>query len=316
MTDLKPVVIIAGPTASGKSALALDLAQEFTGTVINADSMQVYRELSVLTARPPGGEEARAPHRLFGVAPASDACSVGRWLDMAAAEINAAWDDGRLPVVTGGTGMYLKALTDGLADIPNIPDQVNKDARADYERLGGEAFRDELAKLDPGAAAKLPAGDRQRLIRVMAVVRATGKPLAHWQGEQTEGPALDARFGTIVLMPGRDDLYAATDARFDKMLSEGAVDEVKALVALGLDLDLPAMKALGVKELARHLAGEITLDEATGAAKQATRNFAKRQMTWLRNQVAADHVIEASYGPEHRQGVVSFVRGFLAGGRA
>jgi tRNA dimethylallyltransferase len=244
--------------------------------------------------------------------PASEACSVGRWLDMAAAEINAAWDQGRLPVVTGGTGMYLKALTEGLADIPDIPDQVNKKARADYDRLGGEAFRDALAKLDPDAAAKLPAGDRQRLIRVMAVVRATGRPLADWQGKQIEGPALAARFATIVLMPGRDELYAASDARFDGMMESGALDEVKALVALDLDPDLPAMKALGVPELARHLAGELTLESAAQAAKQATRNFAKRQMTWLRNQVAADHLIEAPYGPEHREGVFSFVRGFLA----
>ncbi len=311
MSKKNPVVIIAGPTASGKTALALDLAREFDGTVINADSMQVYRELSVLTARPGSGEEAQAPHRLFGVMPASEACSAGRWLDMAAAEINAAWGEGRLPVVAGGTGMYLKVLTCGLAHIPDIPDEVNKKARVDYERLGGEAFRGELAKLDADAAARLPAGDRQRLTRAMAVVRATGRPLADWQEEQGPAPALDARFWTIVLMPGRDDLYAASDARFDGMMENGALGEVKALVALGLDPQRPAMKALGVPELARHLAGELTLENAVQAAKQATRNFTKRQMTWLRNQVAADHLIEASYGPEHREGVFSFVRGFL-----
>lgn len=309
--DLNPVVIIAGPTASGKTALALDIAAAFNGTVINADSMQVYRELRVLTARPGDDEEARAPHRLFGVLPASEACSVGRWLTLAAAEIETAWKEGRLPLIVGGTGMYIKALLEGLAAIPEIPDAVNEEVRALYDELGGEAFRVELAKLDPDAARRLPNGDSQRLTRAMAVVRATGKTLAQWQGKQERGPALAARFLTIALVPDREALYAACEARFEAMLENGAIDEIKALMALGLDASLPAMKALGVPELCRHVKGEISLDEAAGAAKQATRNFAKRQLTWLRNQVNADHVIEDFYGPGHRQEVASAVRGFL-----
>ena len=311
MTELNPVVIIAGPTASGKSALALDVAREFSGTVINADSMQVYEDLSVLTARPGEGSKAAVPHRLFGVLPASVACSAGRWLKMAAGEIEAAWGDGRLPVMVGGTGLYLKVLTEGLAEIPGIADEFNEQANDLYDRLGGEAFKAELAKLDPVAAKSLPAGDSQRLKRAMAVVRATGRRLADWQGEQAEGPAVAARFATIALIPAREDLYAAIDARFDAMIAEGAVDEVKALMARRLDPGLPAMKALGVPELGRHLAGQTTLEDAALAAKQATRNFAKRQLTWLRNQMTADLVIEDLYGPAHRAKAVAVVRAFL-----
>jgi tRNA dimethylallyltransferase len=312
VTDLRPIIIIAGPTASGKTALALDMAAAFNGTVINADSMQVYRELRILTARPGDDEEARAPHKLFGVLPASEVCSVGRWLTLATAEIETAWKEGRLPLIVGGTGMYIKALTEGLAAIPEIPDAVNEEVRALYDSLGGEAFKEALAKLDADAARRLPAGDSQRLTRAMAVVRATGKPLAQWQGEQGQGPAVAARFLTIALVPGREDLYAACEARFKAMLEGGAIDEVQALLALGLDASLPAMKALGVPELGRHVNGEISLDEAADAAKQATRNFAKRQLTWLRNQVNADHVIEDFYSSGRRQEVASAVRDFLA----
>ncbi len=312
VTDLQPVVIIAGPTASGKSALAVDVAREFKGTVINADSMQVYRELKVLTARPPvDDEDGVVPHRLFGVLPAAERCSAGRWLKMAAAEIGAARDAGRLPVVVGGTGLYLKALTEGLAEVPEIPAAVNDAVRRRYDAIGGEAFRAELAKRDPAAAARLPAADGQRLKRAMAVVEATGRPLSDWQREQADAPWVAARFGVVALMPPRDALYAACDARFDAMLAAGALEEVRGLAALGLDPGLPAMKALGVKELMRHLAGETSLAAAAAAARQSTRNFAKRQMTWLRNQLAPDHAIPAPYGPGERRGALDWVRGFL-----
>jgi len=312
VSNQKPVLVIAGPTGSGKTALALDLAVAFSGTVINADSMQVYEDLRVLTARPNADEEAAAPHKLFGVLPASSPCSVGRWLEMAVAEIEVAWGQGRLPILAGGTGMYLKALSEGLAAIPDIAAEIIDDTRALFERLGGAAFKEELAKLDPDGAAKLPPGDRQRLERLMAVAKATGKPLAHWQAQQSPGPAVDARFATIALIPAREDLYAATDRRFDAMMTGGALDEVRGLLAQNLDPALPAMKALGVPELGRHLAGLLTLEEAAAAARQATRNFAKRQLTWLRNQVRADYVIEGSYGPDTQDGAREFVEGFLA----
>ena len=313
VSEAKPVLIIAGPTGSGKTALALDLAAAFSGTVINADSMQVYEDLSILTARPGAEQEKAAPHKLFGVLKARSPCSVGRWLGMAVAEIEAAWTEDRLPILVGGTGMYLKALLDGLADIPDVPEKILGEACALYDKLGGAAFKDAVAELDPDGAAKLPPGDRQRLERLMAVVRATGKTLAHWQGQQPPGPALDARFATVALMPERQELYAVTDKRYDAMVAEGALDEVKALLAQNLDAALPAMKALGVAELGRHLAGEWTLDEAAAAARQATRNFAKRQLTWLRTQVNADYVIEGFCGADSLEGARGFVEGFING---
>jgi tRNA dimethylallyltransferase len=314
-SEAEPIVIIAGPTASGKSALALDAAEEFTGTVINADSMQVYRELRVLTARPTDGDEARVPHRLFGALPATEACSVGRWLGMARAEIEAARGAGRLPILVGGTGLYLKALTDGLAPVPGIPQGIRSEARRLHARLGGEAFRAELAKVDAEAARRLEAGDSQRLIRAFEVVRATGHPLADWQRQGAGGPATDARFATIVLAPPRDALYAAIDARLDTMIEEGALDEVAALDRLGLDAGLPAAKAVGVPELRRHLRGEITLDEALDSAKRASRNFAKRQLTWLRHQMPGAHVVPAQYSESLRPEIFSFICQFLLTGR-
>jgi tRNA dimethylallyltransferase len=305
------VLIVAGPTGSGKSALAIDAAVEFRGTVINADSMQVYRELRLLTARPSAADEARVPHRLFGVLSAAEVCSVGRWLAMAADEITLARTQGRQPIVVGGTGLYLKALTNGLVPVPEIPADVRGEARAMHRRLGGEAFKDRLAGLDPGAASRLPAGDSQRLIRAYEVVAATGRTLADWQRQTPAKPVVDARFATIVLQPPREALYATVDARFDAMIAAGALDEVRALVALGLDPTLPAMKAVGVKELAAHLRGEIGLEEACAAARQATRNFAKRQRTWLRHQLgAADRVFE-QYSERMSSEMFSFIRQFL-----
>jgi tRNA dimethylallyltransferase len=304
-----PVLIVAGPTGSGKSALAIDAAVEFRGTVINADSMQVYRELRLLTARPSAEDEARVPHRLFGVLPAAEVCSAGRWLAMAAVEIAAARAQGRLPIVVGGTGLYLKALTNGLVPVPEIPEAARGEARALHRRLGGEAFKEELAGLDPVAAARLPAGDSQRLIRAYEVVAATGRTLADWQRQEPAKPAVDARFATIVLSPPREDLYAAVDARFDAMIAAGALDEVRALVAL--DPALPAMKAVGVKELAAHLRGEIDLEPACAAAKKATRNFAKRQRTWLRHQLDPDEQAFEQYSERIYPKMLSFIRQFL-----
>ena len=314
-SEAEPIVIIAGPTASGKSALALDAAEEFTGTVINADSMQVYRELRVLTARPTDGDEARVPHRLFGALPVTEACSAGRWLGMARAEIEAARGAGRLPILVGGTGLYLKALTDGLAPVPGIPQGIRSEARRLHARLGGEAFRAELAKVDAEAARRLESGDSQRLIRAFEVVRATGRPLADWQRQGAGGEATDARFATIVLAPPRDALYAAIDARLDTMIEEGALDEVAALDRLGLDAGLPAAKAVGVPELRRHLRGEITLDEALDSAKRASRNFAKRQLTWLRHQMPGAHVVPAQYSESFQPEIFSFICQFLLTGR-
>lgn len=310
-TDRRPIIVIAGPTASGKSEAALDVAEAFNGAVINGDSMQVYRDLRVLTARPGLDEICRVPHYLYGVLPASEACSAGRWLDMAAAAVAEVRAMGRLPVIVGGTGLYLRALMEGLSAVPEIPEAARTEARRLHGEMGGEAFRARLAELDPEAAARLPAGDTQRLIRAYEVVTGTGRPLAAWQAEAPGAPAVPGWFASIVLVPPRDALYAAVDARFMRMVERGALDEVKALLAQGLDPALPAMKAVGVRELAAVLRGEATLERAVADARRETRHYAKRQFTWLRHQLAGSLVVPAQYSERHQQDIFSFVRQFV-----
>ncbi len=305
------IVILAGPTASGKSRLAVDIARAHGGVVINADSMQLYRELSILTARPGRAETAVVPHRLYGVVPAAEACSAVRWRDMALAEIAAARDAGRLPIVVGGTGLYLRALTDGLAPVPDIPPEVRAAARTLHARLGGAAFHARLAERDADAAARLAPGDSHRLIRAWEVIEATGASLAEWQRRQTGDGGLDGRLVRLVLMPPRAALYQRCDARLVAMVERGALDEVAALIGLGLAADLPAMKAVGVPELARHLAGETDLETAIAAAQQATRRYAKRQRTWFRHQMAADWVMEAFHPGDSDTDTVAEIGRFL-----
>jgi tRNA dimethylallyltransferase len=288
-----PVVIIAGPTASGKSALALGLAEAFSGTIINADALQIYRDLPILTASPDAAAQGRAPHRLYGWLDAAERGSAGRWRAAALRELAAAHCVGRLPVVVGGTGLYLRALQHGLAAIPPVPREIRDEAAALYAKLGGEGFRARLAALDPEAASLPPPGDRQRLTRAFEVVRATGTPIGAWRRHRAE-PA-PYRFRSILLMPPRADLYAACDARFERMIANGALDEAAALAARALAPDLPAMKAVGVPELLRHLRGEIPLDQAISLAQRETRRYAKRQMTWFRHQMAADLLFTEQY---------------------
>jgi tRNA dimethylallyltransferase len=278
-----PVVIVAGPTASGKSALALAVAEALGGTIINADSMQVYRDLAVLTARPGAAALARAPHRLYGVVESAEACSAGRWRGLALAEIAAAREAGRVPVVTGGSGLYLRALLEGLAPVPPVAAALRAEARALHARLGGEGFRRALAARDPEAAQRLAAGDTQRLIRAYEVVTATGRALADWRRGQ--GPVAGPPAAAVLLLPQRAALYTACDARFLRMMERGALAEVQALLARGLDPALPAMRAVGVPELAALLAGRASREAAVAAAQQATRRYAKRQYTWFRHQM-------------------------------
>ncbi|MBP2292111.1 tRNA (adenosine(37)-N6)-dimethylallyltransferase MiaA [Azospirillum rugosum] len=282
----RDVVVIGGPTASGKSGMALDIAEALGGTVINADSMQLYADLDVLTARPGPADLARVPHRLYGVLPASERGSAARWRDMALAEIAAAHAADRLPVVVGGTGLYLRSLMEGLSAVPAIPEEVRRAAHARLRELGGEAFRAELVARDP-ASAKLNAGDTTRLTRAWEVLEATGHPLSHWQTRTAEGAPEGLAFTVLVLDPPRDALYANCDRRFVVMMGQGALEEVRRLDAQALDPDLPAMKALGVPELRRYLQNELSLDEAIALAQQSTRRYAKRQVTWFRHQLVA-----------------------------
>jgi tRNA dimethylallyltransferase len=284
------VLVIAGPSASGKSRLAMAVAAAFNGVIINADSMQLYRELRILTARPSLADEAAVPHRLYGVLPAAQACSAAAWRELALAEIGAAESAGKLPIVVGGTGLYVRALLRGLAAVPPIPPAAHAEARALHDRLGAEGFHRLLAERDPAMAARLPPGDRQRLLRAYTVVTATGKSLAHWQGAEAGTPAFDRPYLGLRLEASRDWICARCDARLERMMAEGALDEVRRLMALNLDPELPAMKALGVRELARHLRGEGTLEDAMAATRLATRRYVKRQMTWMRNQVEQNFI--------------------------
>ena len=306
----RPALVIAGPTASGKSALALALAEEFGGTVVNADSMQVYGILRVLTARPSPADEARAPHRLYGVLDPAEACSAARWRDLAAAALAEAWQAGRLPVVVGGTGLYLRALTEGLSPIPEIPADTRAAARELLARIGNAAFHAELARLDPVMAARLDAGNSQRLARAWEVRVATGRSLAEWQAEPPRG-GVAADWLALTLMPPRDALHAACDGRFRRMVDTGALADVEALLARRLDPALPAMKALGVPELAAHLAGSLGLDEATARAAQATRHYAKRQLTWFRHQMPAAQPIAEQFSESLPARIFPFIRRFL-----
>jgi tRNA dimethylallyltransferase len=278
------VILIAGPTASGKSALALALAEQSGGVIVNADSMQVYRDLKVLTARPTAAEEARAPHVLYGHVDARENYSVGRWLGDAARALNEAEAAGRLAIVVGGTGLYFKALTRGLSAIPPVPDEVRTQMRGGTEGVTTAALHGRLATADPLTAGKLRPTDRQRILRALEVLAATGRPLAEWQ-EGGGNPLLPAGVPAVFLSVPREELHARIDARFDVMLKAGALDEVRALADRGLDWRLPVMKAHGVPWLQRYLADDISLADAVVRGKGDTRRYAKRQETFFRHQL-------------------------------
>ena len=280
-------LMICGPTAAGKSAVALALAEQVGGTVINADSMQVYRDLRVVTARPSADEEARAPHRLYGIVDGSERASVASWLNLVAAAVDEARKAGRLPIIVGGTGMYLQAARDGIAPIPEVPAEIHQACLDELVARGGAAFRDELSKLDKETAARLFDGDSQRLVRAMGVVRATGRPISAWQSDPHQG-ALAGEAVAISVMPPRADTYARIDRRFAQMMEEGAVEEVEALAARRLDPSLPVMKAIGVREILAMQNGEIDRDRAIELASRDSRHYAKRQMTWIRNNYRAE----------------------------
>jgi tRNA dimethylallyltransferase len=282
---LNKAVLIAGPTASGKSALALELARRTDGVIINTDSMQVYRDLRIITARPTIEEEARVPHRLYGHVDAAVNFSAGAWIADVAKVLAEARAQKLLPIFVGGSGLYFKALTRGLSAVPPIPPEVREGVRLKLERDGVEALHAELARRDPVSAERLKPRDRTRIARALEVVEATGRPLPDWHREGLP-PLLPPReFSALFLAPQRDALYARIDARFDAMLAAGAPQEVAALAARQLDPLLPAMKAHGVPALIHYLRGEITLQEAAEIGRADTRHYAKRQFTWFRHQL-------------------------------
>jgi tRNA dimethylallyltransferase len=289
MTDKRHVcakaLLIAGPTASGKSALALALAQRFGGLIVNADSMQVYRELRVLTARPSPEDAARAPHALYGIVSAAEAFSVAAFLSHARDALARAAREGLLPIFVGGTGLYFEALLKGLARVPPVPEEIRAETAALMAEVGPEAFHLRLAAKDPVMAARLKPTDRQRLERAYAVYCATGRSLVEWQGAPRV-PLLDERETLrFVLMPERAVLHARAEARLERMMDEGALEEVRVLAALGLPASRPALKALGVPSLLGHLEGRLSREEAVAEAKTATRRYIKRQATWFRHHM-------------------------------
>jgi len=278
-------VLIAGPTASGKSALALELAQRTGGVIVNTDSMQVYRDLRVLTARPTREEEALVPHLLYGHVDAAVNFSAGAWVSDAAKVLSDPGAQNRLPIFVGGSGLYFKALTRGLSAVPPIPLEIREGVRARLERDGVEALHAELAQRDPSSAERLRPRDRTRIARALEVIEATGRSLSDWHRDGLPPLLPPGSFSALFLEPDRDALYARIDARFDAMLKAGAMEEVAALAARQLDPLLPAMKAHGVPALIRHLKGEITRDEAAEIGRADTRHYAKRQFTWFRHQL-------------------------------
>ena len=278
-------ILIAGPTASGKSALALALAEKIGGTIVNADSMQVYRDLRVITARPTPAEEARVPHRLYGHVDAGENYSVGRWCRDVGTVLAEIERQGRVAILVGGTGLYFKALTTGLAAVPPIPAEIRGQVRARMASEGAAALHGELAGLDPATAQRLMVNDRSRIARALEVVLATGRSLTDWHREGMPALVDSARAAKIFLTCERKQLVARIEARFAAMLEAGALDEVRALERRQLDPLLPAMKAHGVPWLIRHLHGEISLDQAAAGAIMDTRRYAKRQLTWFRNQM-------------------------------
>ncbi|GAB4528347.1 MAG: tRNA (adenosine(37)-N6)-dimethylallyltransferase MiaA [Parvularculaceae bacterium] len=284
-------ILIGGPTASGKTALALELAEKIDGEIVNADAMQVYRDLRILTARPSSAEEARAPHHLFGFLDGGERCSAGRWARAAAECARDIARRGRAVIFAGGSGLYFRALVEGFADIPDVPDEIREKAIGRRQEIGAAAFYDEVRTRDP-AAASLHANDRQRLIRAWEVFEFTGRPLSEFQARPAR-PLIPPPHAKLVLTPDRAELYRRIERRLISMAENGALEEVRALMARRLDSGLPVMKALGAPEFSAHLRGEIGLEQAIENAQLRTRHYAKRQLTWFRGQAADWPVAES-----------------------
>jgi tRNA dimethylallyltransferase len=319
----KPVLVIAGPTASGKSALAVRLARDLGGIVINADSMQVYRDLPILTAQPGEAAKAMAPHRLYGFLALDDVCSADRWATLARGEIDAAHEAGKLPILCGGTGLYLRALMHGFSPIPDVPADVRQAARDLLEEIGSAALRERLAAGDPAGAARLHANDRQRIARAWEVLQATGRPISEWQQLPPVAPG-GLGFLAFVVLPERTALYQACDQRFLAMLNEGALEEVRQVLARYPGLYRPDLappeggaKALGFWALARHARdGSAVSEDTIAAAQQQTRNYAKRQGTWFRNQMPNENFItpgppDMQFSESSYAGISQKIRDFL-----
>ena len=287
-------LMVAGPTASGKSALAIDLARAFDGVVINADSMQIYKDLHILTACPDAKEQSQAPHRLYNVLDGSDICSVGKWMALVTSEVRAARNEGKLPILCGGTALYLNAAQHGLSSIPDIPLELHEAVIAEHKEKGGAVMLAELALDDPETASRLNARDSQRITRAVEVYRHTKRPLSAWQKDPQQGQLSGQAFNFFI-SPDRHHLYKRIDRRFEAMWDTGALPEVEALLARHLDPKAPIMKAVGVPQIADYLAGHCSKQEAIFEAQKQSRRYAKRQFTFFRNNFVTNYLFNETY---------------------
>jgi len=308
---MKPVIVIGGPTASGKSALAAAVGERLGGAVVNADSMQVYRGLEIISAAPGIRERARCPHRLYGVLDPAEACSAGKWRSLAVAEIDQAHAEGLLPVVAGGTGLYLRSLIAGIDKMPPVLAEIRETIRSRMAVDGPEVLYQELVRSDPDTAARLEPADRQRIARALEIYEATGRRLSDWQTGAEHSDDNPYVFLTMLVLPERQALYRDCDSRFLAMMENGVMDEVKTLAECALDPQLPAMKALGIPHLIAHLRGEIPLEDAIDAAQQATRRYVKRQFTWFKHQIIADISLYEKYSEKMNEKIFPEIRKFL-----
>ena len=290
----KDYIMVAGPTASGKSALAIDLARSFDGVVINADSMQIYQDLKIVTACPDADEQAQAPHRLYNHLDGSEACSVGRWLELVTKEVAEVRAAGKLPILCGGTALYLNAAQCGMSEIPDVPEAVHEAVIAEHQAQGGAAMLGVLAQCDPVLAGRLTAGDSQRITRAIEVYRHTGRPLSAWQNDPPKGH-LSGKAFNFFIAPDRAHLYERINYRFAKMWDTGALEEVEALCQRRLDPKLPIMKAVGVPQIADYLASKCDKQSAIEEAQKQSRRYAKRQFTFFRNNFITNYLIEETY---------------------
>ena len=306
-----PIIIVAGPTACGKSALALKLAEVFQGIIINADSMQMYRDLSLLTAKPSATDMERVPHRLYSILYATETCSAAHWLALAHSEIENAYVSGKLPIVVGGTGLYLETLRHGLALVPEIPATVRAETRVLMTAIGPAAFHDELAKRDPVMATRLHPSDTQRMQRAWEVITTTGCSLSYWW--QKKRIDIRGRFCVLLLMPKRKVLQESCNKRFVQMVKVGGISEVAALLAQNLPHSCPIMRALGVAALTDYIQGRSTLENAILAGQLLTRRYAKRQCTWFRHHLTDSLIVHDIYSAGHSSilEIFSFIRNFL-----
>jgi tRNA dimethylallyltransferase len=307
----QPVIVIGGPTASGKSALAIDIAEQFGGEIINADSMQIYRDLSVLTARPRAADTARVPHHLYGLLGLDERCSAGQWRTHALNVIADVQRRGALPIVVGGTGLYLRALMTGLHRMPTVPAAVRDELNARLAEEGAPALHAELKLQDPETAAGLNPADSQRIVRALEIFTHTGKGLKHWQSGETEAAPSNLRFFTIVTLPPREELYVIANERFQWMMENGAMEEVSQLFSQAPPADLPLLKAVGVQVIRTFLDGNIDRDRVLELGQRDTRRYAKRQMTWFRRQIIPEITVETKYLEINTKNIFSNISSFL-----